>query len=65
MAPDIDLMLSRARYALDWDKMLGLLADNKKAARIFKRSRSRFSETCTMCGEFCAMKKTREVIGRS
>lgn len=64
-AQDIDLTLSKARYALDWEKVLALLADNKKAERIFNRSRSRFDETCTMCGEFCAMKKTREVMRRS
>jgi len=64
-ACDIDLALSKARYSLDWKEVHKLLAGNKKAKRIFSRSRSRSMETCTMCGEFCAMKKTREVIGRS
>lgn len=64
-ARDIDLALSKARYSLDWQKMLGLLADKEKASKIFKRSRSKSELTCTMCGEFCAMKKTRDVIGRS
>lgn len=64
-ASDIDLALSRARYSLDWQEVHRLLAGNRKAKRIFNRSRSRTMETCTMCGEFCAMKKTREVIGRS
>jgi phosphomethylpyrimidine synthase len=62
---DIDLALSKARYSLDWKKVHKLLAGNSKAKRIFNRSRSKSNETCTMCGEFCAMKKTREVIGRS
>lgn len=64
-AKDIDLALSKARYSLDWQKMLGLLADKEKASKIYKRSRSKSKLTCTMCGEFCAMKKTKDVIGRS
>lgn len=64
-ARDIDLALSKARYSLDWQKMLGLLADKEKASKIYKRSRSKSKLTCTMCGEFCAMKKTKDVIGRS
>lgn len=64
-ARDIDLALSKARYSLDWGKMLDLLVAKDKAKKIFKRSRSKSDLTCTMCGEFCAMKKTKEVIGRS
>lgn len=64
-APGLDLALSQARYSLDWKKVLDLLADQKKARNIFRRSRSRSNEVCTMCGEFCAMKKTREIMGRS
>ncbi|MGQ9665169.1 MAG: phosphomethylpyrimidine synthase ThiC [bacterium] len=60
-----DLAVSRARYALDWDRMLNLLIDPIKAKKIFKRKRSHSSLTCTMCGEFCAMKKTREIFRRS
>ncbi len=61
-ARQIDLEVSKARYSLDWQKMIRLLADPEKASKIFKRSRSKSNQTCTMCGEFCAMKKTREVI---
>ncbi|KPK70035.1 phosphomethylpyrimidine synthase [candidate division WOR_3 bacterium SM23_60] len=61
-ARDIDLRVSKARYALDWSKVLTLVADPAKATKIFKRARSHSDMTCTMCGEFCAMKKTREVI---
>ncbi len=63
-ARDVDLEVSRARYALNWEKLLGLLAAPDRAKTIYKRSRSKLKETCTMCGEFCAMKKTREVFGR-
>jgi len=64
-ARDVDLALSKARYSLDWQKMLNLFIDKEKAKKIFRRSRSKSALTCTMCGEFCAMKKTKEVIGRS
>ena len=64
-ARDVDLALSKARYSLDWQKMLSLLADKDKAGKIYRRSRSKSKFTCTMCGEFCAMKKTKEIIGRS
>jgi phosphomethylpyrimidine synthase len=64
-ARDIDLRLSKARYALDWNGMLDLLIDKQKAKKIYKRSRSKSDSTCTMCGEFCAMKRTKEVMRRS
>lgn len=64
-AQQIDLTVSRARYALNWKKMLGLFVDPARAKKIFKRSRSKSELTCTMCGEFCAMKRTREIIKRS
>ncbi|UCG30104.1 MAG: phosphomethylpyrimidine synthase ThiC [candidate division WOR-3 bacterium] len=64
-AKKIDLAVSRARYDLNWKKLLSLLAAPDKAKKIYKRSRSKLKDTCTMCGEFCAMKKTREVLRRS
>ncbi len=64
-AQQTDLKVSRARYSLNWQKMLNLFIDPDKATKIFKRSRSKSDLTCTMCGEFCAMKKTREIIKRS
>ena len=61
----IDLAVSKARYDLNWKKLLPLLAAPDKAKKIYKRSRSKLKDTCTMCGEFCAMKKTREVLRKS
>ena len=62
---DIDLEVSRARYALDWEKLLTLLAAPERAKKIYKRSRAKLKDTCTMCGEFCAMRKIKEVFGGS
>ena len=64
-AKKIDLEVSKARYDLNWKKLLTLLAAPEKAEKIYRRSRSKLKDTCTMCGEFCAMKKTREVLRRS
>ncbi len=64
-ARQTDLKVSKARYSLNWKKMLNLFVDPEKATKIFRRSRSKSNLTCTMCGEFCAMKKTREIIKRS
>ncbi len=60
-----DREVSRARYSLNWQRMLDLLIEPKRAKEIFTRHRSQSSLTCTMCGEFCAMKRTREILGRS
>lgn len=64
-AKKIDLEVSKARYDLNWKKLLTLLAAPEKARKIYERSPSKLKETCTMCGEFCAMKKTKEVFRRS
>jgi phosphomethylpyrimidine synthase len=64
-AQRIDLEVSKARYALNWHKVFRFLVDPTKAKKIFKRSRSKSNRTCTMCGEFCAMKKTKEVMEKS
>ncbi|MEO0122821.1 MAG: phosphomethylpyrimidine synthase ThiC [candidate division WOR-3 bacterium] len=59
-----DLNLSKARFSLDWKKMINLLIDPVRAKKIFLRKRSHSALTCTMCGEFCAMKKTQEIFRR-
>ena len=59
-----DLYLSRARFSLNWEKMISLLIDPQRARKIYSRKPSHSDLTCTMCGEFCAMKKTREIFRR-
>lgn len=63
-ARERDLKLSRARFQLNWSAMMKLLIDPAGARAIFRRRSSRSVSACTMCGEFCAMKKTRQVLGR-
>lgn len=59
-----DRLLSKARFRLDWPSMMKLFLDPDRARRIFNRRSSKSDLACTMCGEFCAMKKTREVLGK-
>jgi phosphomethylpyrimidine synthase len=53
---DWDDEMSRARKAFDWEKMFDLCVDPVKARAYRERAGAGGSETCTMCGELCAMK---------
>lgn len=57
-----DHALSAARARLDWPRMLKLSLDPQRAGKVFRARASATSDVCTMCGEFCAMKKFREVV---
>ncbi len=52
-----DLTVSRARAALDWDKMIANCVDPQRAQAVFSAGRSRTRGACTMCGEFCAIRR--------
>ena len=51
-----DNMMSEARKKRDWDKMFDLSIDAVKA-RKFRSEIPSDSDQCSMCGEFCAIKK--------
>ena len=56
-----DVEMSKARMALNWSKQISLSIDPKKAAELHRsRSKTR-KDTCTMCGDFCAMKVFKRV----
>jgi phosphomethylpyrimidine synthase len=59
-----DLEMSRARHSLDWKRMLDLAIDPGRARRLRQSSEPNDSELCTMCGEYCAMKKVKGVLGK-
>ena len=63
-AYDWDLSMSEARSALDWDKMIELAVDPERARKLRESSRPHDSQLCTMCGEYCAMKKVKGVLGK-
>jgi phosphomethylpyrimidine synthase len=49
--------MSRARKNLDWKKMFSLSIDEEKAARFRSEIPSGLDDQCSMCGDFCAIKK--------
>jgi len=57
-----DLRMSRARARLDWNRMLKECVDPDRARRVYSASRSKTEDACTMCGEFCAIKRTKETL---
>jgi phosphomethylpyrimidine synthase len=60
-AKDWDIEMSKARKALKWEKQIELSIDPATAAEIREmRSVRENTDTCTMCGEFCAMKVVSE-----
>jgi len=63
-ASDWDRSMSEARKALDWDRMLELAIDPEHARQLRKSSMPKDAEICTMCGEYCAMKKVKGVLGK-
>jgi phosphomethylpyrimidine synthase len=52
-----DLKVSRARAALDWKTMIAGCVDPQRAQMVFSAARSRTEGACTMCGEFCAIRR--------
>jgi phosphomethylpyrimidine synthase len=55
-ALDWDKAMSKARKNLDWDNQIALSIDPAHARRVRGMDRSPGDDTCTMCGDFCAMK---------
>ncbi|MDP3012601.1 MAG: phosphomethylpyrimidine synthase ThiC, partial [Candidatus Subteraquimicrobiales bacterium] len=51
-----DIQISKARKALNWKKQFSLALDPEKAEQAYKERKVEGEETCTMCGDFCAMK---------
>jgi phosphomethylpyrimidine synthase len=59
-----DVAMSEAREDLDWDRMLKLALDPARATKLRDSSKPQDSTLCTMCGEYCAMKKVKGVLGK-
>lgn len=54
--------MSKARKAFDWEKMFQLCVDPVKAREYRGRAGADGSETCSMCGELCAMKMIDKLL---
>ncbi len=61
-AKDWDREMSKARKALNWGKQIELSIDPIKARKIHELRKSKAEDVCSMCGEFCAMKISTEVL---
>jgi len=55
--------MARARIAIDWEKQYELSLDPRRAQLYHERLKAKEPKTCTMCGQFCAMKIISEALG--
>ena len=62
-ARDWDDKMGEARKNLDWEAMYKLSIDPEHARELRSANLPQDEELCTMCGEFCALKKIGNVLG--
>lgn len=55
-----DRRMARFRKCLDWEGQIRESIDPERARRLRESSRPRDGEVCTMCSEFCAIRRVRE-----
>ncbi len=61
-ADAIDHKMSKARGALDWEGQFDCAIDPEKARAYRKSSQPSEDEVCTMCGDFCAVKRMNALL---
>jgi phosphomethylpyrimidine synthase len=61
-AIDWDHAMSHARKELDWPRMLDLAMDPEKARAYRQSSQPKDGQVCTMCGDLCAVKRSRMIL---
>lgn len=61
-AKEWDHQMSNARKRLDWETMFRLSIDPEKARRYRESSKPEKEDTCSMCGNFCAMKNMNRIM---
>lgn len=57
-----DNRMSEARKKLDWERMFTLGMDEEKARRYRAEAKPEKEDTCSMCGNFCAVKNTNRIL---
>lgn len=62
-AMEWDNKMADARREIDWDKMFELALDPEKPKAYRASSKPREENTCTMCGEQCAVKNMNKILG--
>ena len=61
-AMDWDYQMSTARKHLDWEEMFKLSMDPDKARRYRAEASPEKEDTCSMCGNFCAVKNMNRIL---
>ena len=61
-AMEWDNSMSVARKKLDWKEMFRLAMDPEKAERYRETSMPEKEDTCSMCGNFCAVKNMNRIL---
>jgi phosphomethylpyrimidine synthase len=62
-AVDWDNNMAQARRKLDWEEQFKYAIDPEKARAYRESSKPEVEETCTMCGEMCAVKNMNRILG--
>jgi len=62
-ARDWDDRMSEARRKLDWERMYELSIDPAWSRSLRSANMPRDEQLCTMCGDFCAMRKIGDTLG--
>jgi len=60
-----DLEMARARKNFDWQRQIELSLDPEKARHYHEEGKSSEEDVCTMCGEFCAIKRVKDFFQKS
>lgn len=60
-AMEWDNALSKAKVDLDWKKMISLCIDPEKAQKYRQSLPPTEESVCSMCGEFCAIKRSKAI----
>ncbi len=61
-AADWDRAMSAARKNLDWEEMFRLSVDPDKARAYRASAKPEKEDTCSMCGNFCAVKNMNRIL---
>lgn len=61
-ARDWDDEMSTARKKLDWEEMFRLSIDPEKAKNYRESAKPEKEDTCSMCGNFCAVKNMNRIL---
>ena len=63
-AMDWDNAMSKARHDLDWKAQIDLAIDPEKAKAYRESAAPLDEDVCSMCGEFCAIKRSNKVLDK-